>query len=112
MERLTQAVRNSFIADNEHAIATSKDAQEVLRAKENIAHMNEIMDQTTPIIEKNIAAMERTTAFSDGEMRDALSVLVAQTGDVDDAFNRMALAQDMARGTGMDLMPGSNLMGK
>ena len=63
-------------------------------------------------IEANIAQMEHMTGFSDGEMRDALSVLIAQTGDVEEAMGRMALAQDFARGTGMDLATASKLMGK
>ncbi len=63
-------------------------------------------------IEENIATMERSTAFSDGEMRDALAGLVAITGDADDATNRLSIATDFARGAHIDLATASKLLGK
>ncbi len=69
-------------------------------------------DKLSASIEKSIAAMEHSTAFSDGEMRDALSLLTAMTGDVTEAMNRMKVAQNLATGTGMDLVSASKLLGK
>lgn len=63
-------------------------------------------------IEANIAALERQTAFSDGELRDSLSLLVSMTGSVEEGMKRQALAADLARGTGMDLVTASKLLGK
>lgn len=63
-------------------------------------------------IEATIAAMERTTAFSDTEMRDALSLLVAQTGDVGEAMKRLQVATDLSRGANIDLFTASKLLGK
>lgn len=51
-------------------------------------------------------------AFTDDDVRNALSLLTAETGDVDEAFRRLTLAQDLARGTGMDLGTASKLLGK
>ena len=50
--------------------------------------------------------------FADEQTRQALSLLMAQTGDAAEAQTRLALAQDLARGTGMDLYTASKLLGK
>lgn len=63
-------------------------------------------------IEGTIAAMEKTTAFSDGDMRDALSLLTAETGDATEAMNRLPIAMDFATGAGIDLTTASKLLGK
>jgi len=64
------------------------------------------------VIEAGISMMEKSTAFSDGDMRDSLALLVSSTGDVQDAQDRMRIAMDLARGTGMDLVTASKLLGK
>jgi len=51
-------------------------------------------------------------AFSDDAARQSLSLLMAQTGDADEAMRRFALAQDVARGAGIDLEMSSKLLGK
>lgn len=62
--------------------------------------------------EKQIAVMERTTGFSDGQMRDSLSLLVALTGDAKEGFDRLSFAQDLAVGADIDLVTASRLLGK
>jgi len=51
-------------------------------------------------------------AFSDDDVRDALSLMTATTGDADEALRRLHTAQDLARGTGMDLATASKLLGR
>lgn len=63
-------------------------------------------------LEASIAAMERTTAFSDGELRDSLTTLVTATGSVDEAMRRQAVAVDLARAKNIDLGQASLLLSK
>lgn len=51
-------------------------------------------------------------AFSDDQLRESLALLVAQTGNLDEAFKRQQIAMDLARGTGLDLQTASRLLGK
>ncbi len=51
-------------------------------------------------------------AFADDQIRDSLSLLIAQTGSYDEAVRRQAIAMDLARGTGLDLQLSSKLVGK
>lgn len=51
-------------------------------------------------------------AFADEQVRDALSLLIAQTGSADEAQRRLGLAMDVSRGTGLDLATTSRLVGK
>jgi hypothetical protein len=63
-------------------------------------------------VETWIGHMEHWTAFSDGELRDALSLLVSMTGDAEEGMSRLSIATDLARGTGMDLTTAAKLLGK
>lgn len=51
-------------------------------------------------------------AFTDGETAQALSTLVALTGSTEEGMARLSAAQDLARGTGMDLQTAAKLLGK
>jgi hypothetical protein len=51
-------------------------------------------------------------AFSDDQIRSALALLTAQTGDADEAFRRLQVAQDLSRGANIDLETASKLLGK
>lgn len=51
-------------------------------------------------------------AFSDDDVRDALALMTSTTGDADEALRRLHTAQDLARGTGMDLATASKLIGR
>lgn len=85
MERLAQSVRNTGRAYNE---------------------------QFASGLETSIAAMERSTAFSDGELRDSLATIVTSVGDVDEAMRRQAVAVDLARAKNIDLGQASALLAK
>ena len=50
--------------------------------------------------------------FTDGETADALALLTSLTGDADEAQRRLSTAQDLSRGTGMDLLTASKLLGR
>jgi hypothetical protein len=56
------------------------------------------------------AGMKR--GFDDDAQRASLSLLMAQTGDADEAMRRFALSQDVSRGAGIDLEMSSKLLGK
>lgn len=51
-------------------------------------------------------------AFTDDQIRDALSTLVSETGSYEEAQKRLTLAQDFARGANIDLHTASKLLGK
>lgn len=51
-------------------------------------------------------------AFSDDQTRESLAKLIPATGSYDEAVKRLAIAQDLARGTGLDLATASKLVGK
>ena len=50
--------------------------------------------------------------FTDGETADALALLTSLTGDADEAQRRLSTAQDLSRGTGMDLQTAAKLLGR
>lgn len=62
-------------------------------------------------IEETIRQREKL-AFADDELRDSLSVLLSQTGNLDDALRRQTVAMDFARGANIDLNTASKLLGK
>lgn len=64
-------------------------------------------DGNTAAIEDHINALVRTSGFSDGEMRDSLSRLVAATHDVNKAYALQATAMDLARFKGISLVDAS-----
>ena len=68
-------------------------------------------DQHGAAIEQIIQARQRL-AYSDGTLRDSLSILVAQTGSVTDALKLQLLAADVARGKNIDLATASEIVGK
>lgn len=69
-------------------------------------------DKLGGTIEGQIAKWEKLTAFSDGEMRDALAGMTAITGDAEEAMKRLPIAMDFARGAGIDLSTATKLLGK
>jgi hypothetical protein len=68
-------------------------------------------DQHGAAIERIVQARQRL-AYSDGALRDSLSILVAQTGSVTDALKLQLLAADVARGKNIDLATASEIVGK
>jgi hypothetical protein len=62
--------------------------------------------------ERLIASWEKTTAFADSEMRDALAMLINMTGDYKQSIQQLPIAMDFARGAGIDLTTAAKLLGK
>jgi hypothetical protein len=50
--------------------------------------------------------------FTDDQTRSGLAILIAQTDSVGEATKRYAIAQDLARGAGIDVVTASRLLGK
>jgi len=50
--------------------------------------------------------------FSQADAAESLSLLVAQTGNTEEAMRRQKLAMDLARGANLDLVTASRLVGK
>lgn len=87
------------------------DAQSVGRLEQAITNASGSFAPYAAQVDELIKKGQRL-AFTDDQIRDSLALLTAQTGNVDEAVRRLALAQDLARGTGMDLGMASKLLGK
>jgi len=83
----------------------------IARLQTALGNLTEAHKGSAAQVEKVIAARE-LLAYSDDVLRDSLSMLVAQTGDYEEAVRRQALAMDLARGTGLDLQTASKVLGK
>lgn len=92
--------------------AAANEEQGLLRLSQAVDNAGGSWATSGVEIEKYIASSERLSSFSDNDLRNALALVVAQTGDVDDAMVRVSAAQDLARGTGMGLEQASRLLGK
>lgn len=83
-----------------------------------IAQLTKAIDRNVDAWDGNIDAVERQIntnqrlAFSDGEQREALRLLVGQTNDVDEAFRLLGTSMDFARFRGIDLKTSADLLGR
>jgi hypothetical protein len=98
-----------FLSDAANAAA--QDQASTDRLSQALKNAGADYDASSPKIQ-NLIAKNQDLAFSDDETRDSLSLLVAETGNIDEAMRRQKLAMDLARGSGMDLMTASKLLGK
>lgn len=98
-----------FLVDAAQAAAEDAAGQARLqKAVENTgAAYADYGSQLDSIIDKG-----QKRGFSDDQTRDSLSLLTAQTGNVEEATKRYALAQDLARGANIDVVTASKLLGK
>jgi hypothetical protein len=69
-------------------------------------------DEAVDGAERYIAALSKTVAIADDELRPALSTLATATGDTDKAQRLLALSTDIAAGTGKDLETVANAVAK
>lgn len=98
-----------FLGDS---VAAAQDEEVGLRRLDAALRANVAgWDGNTSAIEDTIAAREKL-AFTDGEQRDALALLVARTHDVTKALDLERTAMDLARLKGVDLATASELVGK
>lgn len=94
------------------AVDAAKEAEaSQLRLQNAVVNTGVSWDKYSSIVD-NAVKSSKDLGFSGADARSSLSTLAAQTGDTDDAIRRLALAQDLARGTGMDLTTASRLLGK
>jgi len=98
-----------FLMDAANAAAEDEAAQ--LRLKKAIENTGASFAVYGPKVEGVVTAAQKL-AFSDDDARASLSLLMAQTGDADEAMRRLALAEDVARGAGIPLEQASKLLGK
>jgi len=98
-----------FLMDAANAAAEDEAAQ--LRLKNAIENTGAAYDVYGPKVEGVVTAAQNM-GFADDDSRASLSLLMAQTGDADEAMRRFALAQDVARGAGIPLEQASKLLGK
>lgn len=61
---------------------------------------------------QDLISAGQALAFSDGEVADALGTLVSLTGSTEEGMNRLAAAQDLARGANISLEQAAKLLGK
>jgi hypothetical protein len=98
-----------FLSDA--AKAAADDAASTDRLSKAVENSGASWKDSQGAIEARIK-MGQDLAFSDDQTRDSLSLLVAQTGSVDEAMKRNALAMDLARGAHIDVVSASKLLGK
>jgi len=96
---------------SEAANAAADDAASTDRLRKAVENSGASWDATQKSIEDRIAA-NQDLAFSDDQTRDSLSLLIAETGNVDEAMRRQKLAMDLARGANIDVVTASKLLGK
>jgi hypothetical protein len=100
---------SGFLSDS--AQAAADDAASVDRLRQAMKNAGVDMDQTGGVID-DLIKKNQALAFTDDQTRDSLSLLIAQTGSVDEAMRRLPLAMDLARGAHIDLQTASKLLGK
>lgn len=98
-----------FLSDA--ARAGADDEASTLRLQQALENTGASWAAQQGAIEARIEAGQRL-AFSDDQMRDSLSLLLAQTGSLDEALKRQKLAMDLARGAHIDVVTASKLLGK
>jgi len=98
-----------FLSDAANAAAN--DAASTDRLRKAVENTGASWEKTQGAIEARIAA-NQDLAFSDDQTRDSLALLLAQTGDVDEAMKRQKLAMDLARGANIDVVTAAKLLGK
>jgi phage-related protein len=93
------------------AQSAADDAASVAQLQQAVTNANGSFDGFSSQIDQAIKQGQQL-AFSDDQVRSALSTMTAQTGDAGEALQRLHSAEDLARGTGMDLTTASRLLGK
>jgi len=95
----------------EMAQGAAEDAASMGRLEQAVANAEGSFDSHAGAVEQAIKNGQ-DLAFSDDQVRDALALMTATTGDADEALDRLGTAQDLARGTGMDLVTAAKLLGR
>lgn len=93
------------------AQAAADDAASVAKLQQAVINSGATWDQYKGQLDAVILAGQKK-GFTDDQTRDALALLVAQTGSATEATHRYAMAQDLARGANIDVFTASKLLGK
>jgi len=94
------------------AKAAAEDEQQQAILANTMQNVVGATDATVAATEDMIAAMSRATGTADSELRPAFAALLVGTKDVGQATDALALAQDIAIGTGTDLQTVSDALSK
>lgn len=108
---LGAAIKNAPALFMSAAQAAADDAASTARLEQAVRNTGYAFEDAGHIYDE-VIKKGQDLAFSDDETRDSLSLLTAQTGDVDEATRRYAIAQDLARGANIDVVTASKLLGK
>lgn len=103
------AAAPGFLLDGAKAAAEGE--AKMLRLKQAVENTGASYDTYGGAIDEAIKRGQ-DLAFADDDVADALSTLISLTGDTDEGMRRLSIAQDLARGTGMDLQTAAKLLGK
>ena len=98
-------------AMSQWAQAAADDEANTLKLKQAVDNTGVSFAENEARINERIKAGQNL-AFTDDQVRDSLSMLVAQTGSLDEALERQKLAMDLSRGANIDLQTASKLLGK
>jgi hypothetical protein len=94
------------------AKASADDEASMGRLAQAVRNTGKVVDgELTASLEQWLEVQQRATAFSDDELRNSLSILVTEMGDLDKAQRRMTLAADFARAHQVDLATASRMLG-
>ena len=93
------------------AQAAADDAQSVAKLRQAVENSGASWDSMSASLEATIATGQKM-AFTDDQVRDALSMMTAQTGSAEEAQKRLGLAMDLARGANIDVATASKLLGR
>jgi len=93
------------------ARAAAEDEASVVQLTQAVENSGVSWAENADVIRDRIKAGQGL-AFTDTQIRESLSLLVAQTDDVDEALRRQKLAMDLSRGANIDLYTASKLLGK
>lgn len=92
--------------------AAIQDQAEQEKLAQTLRNVSGATDEVIKANEQYLASLQKTTTFSDSEMRPALASLVQATGDLSKAQRDLRLAQDIAVATGTPLIAVTDALGK
>lgn len=91
--------------------AAAEEEASVARLDQAIRNAGGAFEENIEWSKKTVAEGERL-AFSDDQVRSGLALLVAQTGDYEEAQHRARVAMDLSRGANIDYETAAKLTGK
>lgn len=93
------------------AKAAAEDEQATMRLEQALRNSGGAFDENLAKVNERISAGQKL-AYGDDDIRDSFQMLLAATGDTDEALRRQAAAMDLARGAGIPLASATKMLGK